>query len=90
MLRAEKTSDGPVGDGTTFETAYRGFGRMALTIREYRRPEHVVVDGDGPRVRMHFVMDVAARDAGGSHVTLPREMAKRPAQFRAASAADSP
>ena len=111
MLRAEKTSDGPLGDGTTFDTEYRGFGRMTLTLREYRRPEHVVIDGDGPRVRMHFVMDVVARDGGGSHVTffidmrprgpftlvtpllalgMPREMAKRPAQFRAALAADSP
>jgi uncharacterized protein YndB with AHSA1/START domain len=109
MLRAEKTSDGPLGDATTFDTEYRGFGRMTLTLSEYRRPEHLVFLGEGPRMWMRFVMDVAARAGGGSQVTfaidmrpqgafrlftpllslgLPREMAKRPEQFRSALAAD--
>ncbi len=104
MRRAEKTSDGPVGEGTTFDTEYRAFGRMSLTLSEYRRPEHLVFLGDGPRMWMRFVMDVAAR-GGGSQVTfaidmrpqgafklftpllslgLPKEMAKRPQQFREA------
>ena len=108
LRRAEKTSDGPVGDGTTFDTEYRGFGRMVLTLSEYRRPEHLVFLGDGPRMWMRFVMDVAARGSG-SQVTfaidmrpqgafrlftpllslgLPKEMAKRPQQFREALEAD--
>jgi uncharacterized protein YndB with AHSA1/START domain len=109
LRRAEKTSDGPVGDGTTFDTEYRGFGRMTLTLSEYRRPEHLVFLGDGPRMWMRFVMDVATREGGGSQVTfsidmrpqgafkaftpllslgLPKEMAKRPRQFREALAAN--
>jgi hypothetical protein len=104
MRSVEKTSDGPVGDGTTFDTVYRGFGRMKLTLQDYRRPEHLVFLGEGSRLRMRFVMDVA-RVGSGSRVTffidmqpqgafklftpllglgLPKEMAKRPEQFRAA------
>jgi len=111
MRRAVKTSDGALGDGTTFDTEYRAFGAMTLTLSEYRRPHHLVFLGEGPRMWMRFVMDIAARDGGGSRVTfaidmrpqgafkvftpllslgLPKEMAKRPQQFREALAADSP
>jgi uncharacterized protein YndB with AHSA1/START domain len=107
LRRVEKTSDGPVGNGTTFDTEYRGFGPMLLTLQEYRRPEHLVFLGEGPRMWMRFVMDVAPAGSG-SRVTffidmkprgafklftpllalgLPKEMAKRPEQFRAALAA---
>jgi hypothetical protein len=107
MKSAELIGDGPVGDGSVFETDYRMFGKMRIVTSEYRRPERLVFDGDGPRMGMHFVMDVAARDGGGSTVTffidmrprgalrpltpllkmgMPREMAKRPEQFRAALA----
>jgi carbon monoxide dehydrogenase subunit G len=107
LKRAEKVTDGPVGDGTVFETDYRLFGPMRLTLEEVRRPEHLVFVGEGPRMSMNFVLDVSARE-GGSRVSfkvdmqprgslkpfapllrfgLPREMAKRPAQFRAALAA---
>ena len=107
MKSAEVVGGGPIGEGTVFETDYRAFGKMRIVLREYRRPEHLVFDGDGPRMNMHFVMDVAATDTGGSRVTffldmrprgalrplsplltlgLPKEMAKRPGQFRAALA----
>ncbi len=107
MKRAEKVTEGPLGEGTVFETDYRLFGPMRLVLQDVRRPEHLVFVGEGPRMRMHFVLDVAAR-AGGSRVTfqldmrpagpltllapllrigLPRELAKRPDQFRAAMAA---
>lgn len=100
-------SDGPVGEGTQFEVDYKIFGRVRLALRDYRRPSHVVIDGDGPRVGMHFDMDVQPQGSG-SLVTfflemrprgallpmapllplmLPRELAKRPEQFRAALAA---
>ena len=102
----EKVGDGPVGEGTVFETDYRMFGRMRIVLHDCRRPSHLVFDGEGPRMWMHFVMDVEPRD-GGSRVTfaldmrprgvlrplgpllkagLPRELAKRPEQFRAALA----
>jgi len=106
MLSVEKLGDGPVGEGTEFDTNYRLFGRMRIVLRDVRRPEHVAMDGEGPRMRMHFTMDVAPHE-GGSRVTflldmrprgvlaplgplltlgLPRELAKRPEQFRAALA----
>jgi uncharacterized protein YndB with AHSA1/START domain len=109
MRRADKITEGPVGEGTVFDTDYRLFGSMRLQLTEVRRPEHLVFLGDGPRMWMHFMMDIAPRDAG-STVTfridmrprgvlrpvapllvlgLPREMAKRPEQFRAALARDS-
>jgi carbon monoxide dehydrogenase subunit G len=99
--------DGPVDQGTEFDTVYRGFGAMRLVHSEYRRPEHLVIDGDGPRMAMHFAMDLAP-DGDGTSVTMtvelrprgvframepmlkfgmPREMAKRPGQFRAALSA---
>lgn len=108
LKRAEKVTKGPVGDGTVFETDYRLFGPMRLTLEDVRRPQHLVFVGDGPRMWMNFVLDVAPR-GGGSRVGfqiemrprgslkllapllrlgLPREMAKRPDQFRAALAAD--
>jgi hypothetical protein len=79
---------------------------MRLVLEDVRRPEHAVFVGEGPRMWMNFVLDVAPRE-GGSRVSfkidmrprgslkpltpllrvgLPREMAKRPDQFRAAMA----
>lgn len=107
MKRAEKVTEGPVGDGTVFETDYRLFGPMRLTLEEVRRPQHLVFVGEGPRMWMRFVLDVASRE-GGCRVSfqiemrprralkllapllrlgLPRELAKRPGQLRAALAA---
>jgi carbon monoxide dehydrogenase subunit G len=71
-----KRGDGPVGDGTIFDTNYRLFGPMEIELREYRRPEHLVFDGEGPRMRMHFVMDVAPQGAG-SQVTFFIDMRPR-------------
>src|SRR5580765_4582837 len=69
MRSAEMVSDGPVGDGTVFETDYRLFGKMRIVLSEHRRPEHLVFDGEGPKMNMHFVMDVAENGTGGSRVT---------------------
>lgn len=107
MKRAEKITEGPVGDGTVFETDYRLFGPMRLTLEDMRRPQHLVFVGEGPRMWMRFVLDVAPKDAGSTvrfqldmrprgvlsplapllRLGLPRELAKRPGQFRAALAA---
>ncbi len=104
MVSAAKVTDGPVGDGTVFETVYRGFGRMRITTSEYRRPSHLRFDGAGPRMDMRFVMDIEPVGSGSQvsffvellpkgamkllspvlKLGMPREMAKRPGQFRAA------
>jgi uncharacterized protein YndB with AHSA1/START domain len=107
LRRADKVTDGPVGEGTVFDTDYRLFGPMRLELEDVRRPQHLVFVGSGPRMWMQFVMDLVPQN-GGSRVTfqidmrprrvlrplapllvlgLPREMAKRPEQLRAALAA---
>ncbi|MDX6480149.1 MAG: hypothetical protein QOG85_659 [Gaiellaceae bacterium] len=68
--------DGPIGQGTEFDTVYRGFGAMLLIHTEFRRPEHLVIDGDGPRIAMHFVMDLAM-DGDGTTVTMTVDMSLR-------------
>jgi uncharacterized protein YndB with AHSA1/START domain len=73
LKRADLVTEGPLGDGSVFETEYRGFGRMRIELQEYRRPEHLVFVGDGPRMHMRFVMDVAPRD-GGARVAFFIEM----------------
>ena len=65
--------DGPVGEGTVFDATYRGFGRLQLELREYRRPEHLVFVGDGSRVRMHFTLDLQPEE-GGSLVTMAADI----------------
>src|SRR5581483_5133103 len=69
IKRAEKVTEGPLGEGTVFEADYRLFGPMRLELKDVRRPEHLVFDGVGPRMRMTFVMDVASVGAGGSRVS---------------------
>jgi len=73
--------DGPIGQGTEFDTVYRGFGAMRLVHTEYRRPERLVIEGDGPRIAMHFVMDLAP-EGDGTSVTMTVDMRMRGA-FRA-------
>src|SRR4051794_14890744 len=69
MKSAVLVGDGPLGDGSVFETEYRMFGKMRIVLSEYRRPEHLVFDGDGPKMAMHFVMDIAPTETGSSRVT---------------------
>jgi carbon monoxide dehydrogenase subunit G len=106
LRSVEKFGDDALGEGTVFDTVYRGMGPMRIELHEYRRPRHLVFVGSGPRMEMRFAMDVEPRGAG-SEVTfdidmqprgparlftpllsfgLPREMAKRPQQFRDALA----
>jgi uncharacterized protein YndB with AHSA1/START domain len=66
----------PVGEGTVFDAEYRGFGPVRLELREYRRPAHLVFVGDGPRVGMHFSLDLEPED-GGSRVTMDADIRPR-------------
>jgi carbon monoxide dehydrogenase subunit G len=66
----------PIGQGTEFDTAYRGFGAMRLVHTEYRRPERLVIDGDGSRMGMHFEMNLAP-DGGGTSVTMTVDLRPR-------------
>ena len=84
ITSVELVSDGPIGQGTEFDTVYRGFGEMRLVISEYRRAAHLTIDGDGPRLAMHFAMDLAP-DGDGTIVTMLVDM-----KFRGAFKALSP
>jgi len=68
--------DEPIGEGTEFDTVYRGFGAMRLVHSEYRRPERLVIDGDGPRIKMHFTMDLSP-EGDGTSVTMLVDMQLR-------------
>ena len=69
----ELAGDGPIGSGTKFDCVYRGFGPVQLTITDFRRPERLGFLGDGPRIRMDFVMDLAP-EGDGTSVTMALEM----------------
>jgi uncharacterized protein YndB with AHSA1/START domain len=71
-----KRGDGPVGEGTVFDADYRGFGRLEMALRDYRRPEHLAFLAEGPRIWMHFILDVAP-EGDGSSVTMSVDMRLR-------------
>ena len=40
-----KTSEGPIGQGATFEGMHTGFGPVSWRLSEYDRPVHVAIEG---------------------------------------------
>jgi uncharacterized protein YndB with AHSA1/START domain len=76
ITSAELVGDGPIGEGTQFDTVYRGFGAMRLVITKYERPEVLWIDGDGPRIAMHFEMNLAP-EGDGTSVTMTVDMRLR-------------
>jgi carbon monoxide dehydrogenase subunit G len=76
ITSVELVGDGPIGPGTEFDTVYRGFGAMRLVLSEYQRAAHLTIDGDGPRIVMHFEMDLAPEGEGTS-VTMLVDMKLR-------------
>lgn len=69
-LHVEKTSDGPVGQGSTFASVGQQFGEQhdTVTITEYKPNERVVYESEGKagQLRHFFVITPAA---GGVEVT---------------------
>jgi hypothetical protein len=45
VSRITKTSEGRIGEGTTFAGSHMGFDKVTWQLSEYRRPEHLVIEG---------------------------------------------
>lgn len=58
----EKTSDGPIGAGTTFLGDYKGSGTMDFSLVEYDRPRHLRFLGENGRVSIDASIDFRAVD----------------------------
>jgi hypothetical protein len=51
----EKTSEGPIGEGTTFRAEYgQGIGTLDMRIVEYDRPTRIVFEGSSPTATMAY------------------------------------
>jgi carbon monoxide dehydrogenase subunit G len=52
VIRIDKTSDGPIGAGTTFHGLYKGIGPLRSELVEYERPRQLSFRSSGPRMRI--------------------------------------
>jgi len=52
VSRIRKTSPGPIGVDTTFEGSHMGLGRVSWRLAEFKRPEHVLIEGGVGRARI--------------------------------------
>ena len=69
-LEVKKTSEGPVGQGSTFTSVGHQFGRNedTITITEFSPSRHVVYQSDGKAGLMQHTFDIEPAD-GGVRVT---------------------
>ena len=59
-----KSSDGPIGQGTLFEGAHRGLGRVTWRVAEYERPRHVAIEGGVGQGAYRWTSDFEPADGG--------------------------
>jgi hypothetical protein len=52
VVRIDKTSDGPIGAGTTFHGLYKGIGPLRTELVEYERPRRLSFRSGGPRMQI--------------------------------------
>jgi carbon monoxide dehydrogenase subunit G len=63
-LSVEKTSEGPVGPGTTFVGTYRRAGRVELELVEFERPRRVTIRARSKIVDFDDAIDLTPSGAG--------------------------
>ena len=65
VVRIDKTSEGPIGAGTTFHGLYKGIGPLRTELVEYARPERLSFRSRGPRMRIAgtFVLSAVQGDS---------------------------
>jgi uncharacterized protein YndB with AHSA1/START domain len=65
-VKIEKTSDGPVGQGATFQSVGHQFGENhdKLTITEYSPNTRLVIEADGNAGLIRHAFDLTPADAG--------------------------
>ncbi len=76
VVRIEKTSDGPVGAGTTFRGVYRGLGRLDTQLTAFERPARFSFRSSGPRMGITGTFLLTA-SAGRTRIALRAELAPR-------------
>lgn len=76
-LEVKKTSEGPVGQGSTFESTAQQFGRQhdKITITEYTPNRRVVYESQGNAGLIRHSFDIGPSD-GGVEVTKTFEAVK--------------
>ena len=76
-LQVEKTSEGPIGQGSTFRSVGQQFGRQedTVTITEYVPNQRVVYESQGKAGHIRHAFQLAAAD-GGTRVTKSFDVVK--------------
>jgi len=73
VIRIDKTSDGSIGAGTTFQGLYKGIGPLRTELVEYERPGRFSFRSSGPRMRITGMFVLSAVQ-GRSSVTLNADL----------------
>ena len=70
-LQVTKTSDGPIGQGATFQSVGQQFGRQddTVTIKEYAPNRRIVYESQGKAGLIRHSFDIEPSDGGGVQVT---------------------
>ena len=73
VVRIDKTSDGPISAGTTFQGQYKGIGPLHTELVEYERPRRLSFRSSGPRMRIAGTFILSAVP-GESNVALNADL----------------
>ena len=71
-----RTTDGPIGLGTTYEEDVRPLGHFVVRIHEYDRPRLLGFDARNPRAEIRVLFHFRPRD--GSTTDISAEIEMRP------------
>ena len=76
VVRLTKTSEGPIGAGTTFEGAYQGLGTLHTRLVDFERPTRLSFRSTGPRMGIAGTFALTA-GAGGTRIDLIADLVPR-------------
>ena len=73
VVRLEKTSDGPIGVGTSFEGVYQGLGTLRTQLVAVERPARFSFRSTGPRMGLAgtFVLNADLTPRGPFRLLVP-------------------
>jgi len=80
IIRARKTSPGPIGRGTRFTVEPRGMGRrgvMTMQVVDYDRPRRLATSVRSPYMDVDGTLTFAAADGGGTRMRWSWDMTLR-------------
>ena len=73
VVRLTKTSDGPIGAGTTFEGVYQGLGTLRTQLVDFERPARCSFRSTGPRMGITGTFTLTS-GAGGTRIDLTADL----------------